>query len=124
MSGSGNIAVLLATTRAPTISFAAWTGFRGAKLSNCQSGERSIDRSRIGGADMSACRQARETASRTPLPSGPFRRFRHSDKKLHIAGHTLKIYGRYMFFGQCERGSCSNDRRVVRTGLFEQMVAA
>jgi hypothetical protein len=65
-----------------------------------------------------------ETASRKPPTSGLFRGLRGSDKKLHIVSHTLKIYGQYMFFGRRERSSSSNDRRVVRAGFFEEMVAA
>jgi hypothetical protein len=64
------------------------------------------------------------TAPGTSPPPDLFRKFWHSDKTHHIVGHTLKIYGQYMFFERHERGSCNNDRRVVRIGLFEEMVAA
>jgi hypothetical protein len=65
-----------------------------------------------------------ETASRKPPTSGLFRGLRGSDKKLHIVSHTLKIYGQYMFFGLHERSSCDSDRRIIRAGFFEEMVAA
>jgi hypothetical protein len=65
-----------------------------------------------------------ETASRKPPTSGLFRGLRGSDKKLHIVSHTLKIYGQYMFFGLHEGSSSSNDRRIIRAGFFEEMVAA
>jgi hypothetical protein len=65
-----------------------------------------------------------ETASRKPPTSGLFRGLRGSDKKLHIAGHTLKIYGQYMFFGLHEGSSYDSDRRIIRAGFFEEMVAA
>jgi hypothetical protein len=62
-------------------------------------------------------------SKKLPL-SALFWRLRHSDKKHHTAGHTPKIYGRYMFFGPRGRNSFSNERRDIRAGLFEEMVAA
>jgi len=153
MSGSGNIAVLPATIRAPSAGLAAWMKLDACELSN----QASID----AGSAAPICPLARQScldrrglpcgrrpvvhatgrpavfrsrgsapggeagaASGMSSPSGMFRGLRHSDKKHHTAGHTLKIYGRYMFFGPHERGLPGNERRDIPAALLEEMVAA